>query len=164
MNFAHSTKYNRDFWWYIWFNSLAPARRDNNHENGFGRTFPYCRDTFESCITTAIWRCRRNFSQWQRSFQWKLRTHWLKVLRQDHVAVVIQDPSRNWLSEIWQLRNGTDLKMCQILPITIMVVRYQRSVSAITHLLYDHPPQPCIKISQFSQTSQGHVTSFWKGR
>ena len=30
------------------------------------------------CITTAIWRCRNPFSQWQRSFQWKLCFHWLK--------------------------------------------------------------------------------------
>ena len=32
------------------------------------------------CITTAIWRCRNPFSQWQRSLQWKLRSHWLKLL------------------------------------------------------------------------------------
>ena len=31
-------------------------------------------------------------SQWQRSFQWKLCSHWLKFLRQRHVAVVRQGP------------------------------------------------------------------------
>ena len=44
------------------------------------------------CLTTAIWRCRKNSSQWQRSFQWKLRSHRLKFLRQRHVAGVRQGP------------------------------------------------------------------------
>ena len=34
------------------------------------------------CFTTATWRCRKIFSQWERSFLWKLRSHWLKGLRQ----------------------------------------------------------------------------------
>ena len=41
-------------------------------------------------LTTMIWRCRKPFGQWQRSFQRKLRSHWLKFLRQRHVAVVKQ--------------------------------------------------------------------------
>ena len=45
-----------------------------------------------SCITAAIWRCRKNFSQSQRSFQWKLRSHWLKFLRQRYVALVKKGP------------------------------------------------------------------------
>ena len=49
-------------------------------------------DTTGPCLTRAIWRCRKNSSQLQRSFQWKLRSHWLKFLRQRHVAVVRQDP------------------------------------------------------------------------
>ena len=44
------------------------------------------------CLTTAIWRCHKNSSQWQRSFQWKLHSHWLKFLWQHHVAVVRQGP------------------------------------------------------------------------
>ena len=44
------------------------------------------------CLTTAIWRCRKNSSQWQRSFQWKLHSHWLEFLLQRHVAVVRQGP------------------------------------------------------------------------
>ena len=43
-------------------------------------------------LTTAIWRCRNPFSQWRRSFQRKLHSHWLKFLRQHHVAVVKQGP------------------------------------------------------------------------
>ena len=44
------------------------------------------------CPITAIWRCHNNSSQWQRSFQWKLRSHWLKFLWRHHVAVVRQGP------------------------------------------------------------------------
>ena len=44
------------------------------------------------CLTTAVWRCLKNSSQWQRSFQWKLHSHWLKFLRQRHVVVVRQGP------------------------------------------------------------------------
>ena len=36
-----------------------------------------------TCITTAIWHWSNPFRQWQRSFQWKLRSHWLKRLRQN---------------------------------------------------------------------------------
>ena len=43
-------------------------------------------------LAAAIWRCRNPFSQWQRSFRRKLRSHWLKFLRQRHVAVVRQGP------------------------------------------------------------------------
>ena len=39
------------------------------------------------CITTVTWRCHNNFSQWERSFHWKLRCHWLKGLRQRQIAV-----------------------------------------------------------------------------
>ena len=49
------------------------------------------------CLTTAIWRCRKNSSHWQCSFQWKLRSHWLKFLRQRHVAVVKQGPG-SWVN------------------------------------------------------------------
>ena len=45
-------------------------------------------------IARAIRRCRKNFNQWQRSFQWKLCCHWLNFLRQRHVAVVIQGPAQ----------------------------------------------------------------------
>ena len=44
------------------------------------------------CLKTAIWRCRKPFSQWQHSFHRKLPSHWLKFLRQRHVAVVRQGP------------------------------------------------------------------------
>ena len=41
------------------------------------------------CITyTATRHCRYPFSQWQHSFRWKLRSHWLKVLQQRHIAYI----------------------------------------------------------------------------
>ena len=57
------------------------------------------------CITTAIWHCRKHFSQWQHSFQWKLRSHWLKFLRQRHVALVIQDPGHDRGKQLASLGN-----------------------------------------------------------
>ena len=47
------------------------------------------------CLTTATWRCRKNFSQWELSFLWKLRCHWLKGLRQRQIPVVRQGPEHN---------------------------------------------------------------------
>ena len=44
------------------------------------------------CLTTATWRCRKNFSQWECSFHWKRRCHWLEFLRQHQIAVVRQGP------------------------------------------------------------------------
>ena len=41
------------------------------------------------CITNVIATCRKNFSQWERSFLWKLRCHWLKFLWR---VAVIQGP------------------------------------------------------------------------
>ena len=49
------------------------------------------------CLTTATWRCRKYFSQWERSFLWKLRCHWLKGLRQRQIAVVKQGPAYHCL-------------------------------------------------------------------
>ena len=47
------------------------------------------------CITTAIWPCHNPFSQWQRSFQWKLRSHRLKVLRRIWVKSITTIPQQN---------------------------------------------------------------------
>ena len=44
------------------------------------------------CITNVIATCRKNFSQWHRSFQRKLRSHWLKFLRHVAITLVIQGP------------------------------------------------------------------------
>ena len=44
------------------------------------------------CITNIIATCRKNFSQWESSFLWKLRCHWLKFLRRVAKTLVIQGP------------------------------------------------------------------------
>ena len=44
------------------------------------------------CITNVIATCCKNFSQWERSFLWKLRCHWLKFLRRVAKTLVIQGP------------------------------------------------------------------------
>ena len=44
------------------------------------------------CITNVIATCRKNFSQWESSFLWKLRCHWLKFLRRVAKPLVIQGP------------------------------------------------------------------------
>ena len=44
------------------------------------------------CLTTATWCCHKNFSQWEWSFHWKLRCHWLEFLQQRQIAVIRQGP------------------------------------------------------------------------
>ena len=47
------------------------------------------------CITNVFGTCRKNFSQWHRRFQRKLRSHWLKFLRHVAITLVIQGPGSN---------------------------------------------------------------------
>ena len=56
------------------------------------------------CLTTAIWRCRNNFSQWECSFHWKLRGHWLEFLRQRQITVARQGPGSapSYLGNQWE--------------------------------------------------------------
>ena len=44
------------------------------------------------CITNVFATRRKNFSQWHRSFQRKLLSHWLKFLRHVAKTLVIQGP------------------------------------------------------------------------
>ena len=44
------------------------------------------------CITNVFATRRKNISQWHRSFQRKLRSHWLKFLRHVVITLVIQGP------------------------------------------------------------------------
>ena len=48
------------------------------------------------CITNVIATCRKNFSQWESSFLWKLRCYWLKFLRRVAKTLVIQGPGPLW--------------------------------------------------------------------
>ena len=45
------------------------------------------------CITNVFATRRKSFSQWHRSFQRKLRSHWLKFLRHVAITLVIQGPA-----------------------------------------------------------------------
>ena len=58
-------------------------------------------------LTNATWRCRKNFSQWERRFNWKLRCHWLEFLRQRQITVVRQGPvTRKMHVSIWWRHHG----------------------------------------------------------
>ena len=59
---------------------LKEAQSDHRHQSA------------GPCITNVFATCRKNFSQWHRSFQRKLRSHWLKFLRHVTITLVIQDP------------------------------------------------------------------------
>ena len=58
-------------------------------ENAVGSPFV---SALGPCITITMWRCRNPFNQWRHSFQWKLGSHWLTVLRQRHIVAVISSP------------------------------------------------------------------------
>ena len=45
------------------------------------------------CITNVFATCRKHYGQWERSFLWKLRCHWLKFLRHVAKTLVIQGPA-----------------------------------------------------------------------
>ena len=67
---------------------------------------PYWRSVHTSSgtgpsLTTATCCCSKNFSQWKRSFLWKLRCHWLKGLRQHQSTVVRQSPGFGHKTTSW---------------------------------------------------------------
>ena len=59
---------------------------------GIDRWIPHTHRGPGPCITNVIATCRKNFSQWESSFLWKLRYHWLKFLRRVAKTLVIQGP------------------------------------------------------------------------
>ena len=67
-----------------WWISITKA---NDAE---GVPTPWRHYDLRQCYQGRVWRCSKPFIQWQRSFQRKLRFHWLKFLPQCHVAVVRQ--------------------------------------------------------------------------
>ena len=56
--------------------------------------------TPNNTLSPATWRCRKNFSQWDCSFLWKLRCHWLKFLRRVAKTLVIQGPGSYCLNRV----------------------------------------------------------------
>ena len=68
------------------------------------------------CITNVFATRRKNFSQWHRSFQRKLLSHWLKFLRHVAITLVIQGPGHSCraviillLHEMFMERHQTEL-------------------------------------------------------
>ena len=53
------------------------------------------------CITNVFATRRKNFSQWYRSFQRKLLSHWLKILRHVAITLVIQGPGFYAETAVW---------------------------------------------------------------
>ena len=58
------------------------------------------------CITSATRRCCTNLSQWQRSFHWKLRCHWLK-------GVLLSD---RWNTRSWSFVRHDDVIKWKYFP------------------------------------------------
>ena len=87
-----------------WWNSRLASRSCSQTTGLAGR---WVQGSAGPCLTTVTWRCRKNFSQWERSFQRKLGCHWLKGLWQHQIAVVRQGlsaMSRNDVSGLLQDR------------------------------------------------------------
>ena len=80
------------------------------------------------CITNIIATCRKNFSQWERSFLWKLRCHWLELLRRVAKTLVIQGPvvktfeSNEWWCET--PRRSCDISVMAELQFTCYNKKY----------------------------------------
>ena len=77
----------------------------------------------------------QSFSQWQHSFQWNLRSHWLKVLRQCHIAVEIQGPYALLMYECKSCTYCINAFACKIIS-----VRTQSSYLAYAL----NPPPPLV--------------------
>ena len=68
--------------WRLFMDVIGGFMMRSSHANACRITGP--------CCTIVTCRCPKNFSQWERSFLWKLRCHWLKSLQQRQIAVVWQ--------------------------------------------------------------------------
>ena len=100
----HPLKHNRLQWAYIIDTSYTTGHEYHFEQN---RYLTSLASLLGACIridwshnagpslTTATWRCRKYFSQWERSFLWKLCYHWLRGLRQRQIALVRQGQVRN---------------------------------------------------------------------
>ena len=90
----------------------------------------YLHDGPGPCITNVFATRRKNFSQWHRSFQRKLRSHWLKVLRHVAITLVIQGPGSTAQNMSMSLRH------CYI-PVVVAAVWEHYSYMLIL-------PFPCV--------------------
>ena len=70
------------------------------------------------CITNVFTTRRKSFSQWHRSFQRKLRSHWLKFLRHVAITLVIQGPVMWRLGGAFLISRNTLLRNIKKWPLT----------------------------------------------
>ena len=79
-----------------WTNSWAnngDAGALRPHRAHYDVTVMYLARPAGPCITNVFATRRKNFSQWHRSFQRKLLSHWLKFLLHVAITLVIQGPA-----------------------------------------------------------------------
>ena len=76
------------------------------------------------CITNIIATCRKNFSQWESSFLWKLRCHWLKFLRRVAKTLVIQGPGA-LAQKPCQPGRGLDTswRLCDVIVVCVCILQ-----------------------------------------
>ena len=99
---------------------------------------PLMRPAWGPCLSTATWRCGKNFSQWECSFHWKLRCHWLEFLRQRQFAVVRQGP---WICFV-------NWKDAVIIILSLIYFHHQKQNGCLVILGYGiiHLPLVCWSI------------------
>ena len=80
-----------------WLGETCSRHRFSQDQVGFHRTIWQLVVQWANpgpCITNVFATRRKNFSQWYRSFQRKLLSHWLKFLRHVAITLVIQGPGQ----------------------------------------------------------------------
>ena len=81
------------------------------------------------CITNVFATRRKNFSQWHRSFQRKLLSHWLKFLRHVAITLVIQGPGPLWGESIgYQWIPLTKDQWCGALVCSVLLQAIKQTV------------------------------------
>ena len=76
--------------WIIYIMFCCVHTPEDDHLRNYIRTMQS--EVSGPCITNVFATRRKNFSQWHRSFQRKLLSHWLKFLRHVAITLVIQGP------------------------------------------------------------------------
>ena len=80
-------------WWMIWFALPHTTRYITPFRATWKRRLRWHGAKSPGpCITNVFATRSKNFSQWHRSFQRKLRSHWLKFLRHVATTLVLQGP------------------------------------------------------------------------
>ena len=123
------------------------------------------------CITNVFATRRKKFSQWYRSFQRKLLSHWLKLLRHVAITLVIQGPglARSYFSFKLNALTIHEVKMCraqfasQVRTGRSYLKYYHFAVRCATAIRSLDVLFPCITLSSMSNikgTIQIHLDFF----